>query len=306
MSEGRAVADKVKACENRYLEKKTPAKRIWDYLVMTFGALVYAAGISLFLDPNSLAPGGITGISIILNRITSIETGTLILLLNIPILLLGTWKFGVRFILSTVYCIALTSLATNVLSAYGPITEDLILAAVVGGTSLATGMGLVFRAGGTTGGIDIIVKLLRLKMPYLKTGALYLIMDAVVVSASAILFHNIELALYAGVAVFVSSTVLDVVLYGRDGAKLIYIISDHFEPITRRLLEELDIGVTHVDASGAYSGKEKRVIMCVCRKQLSPKVEEIVKEEDPLAFMIVSGATEIYGEGYKNIFSEKL
>lgn len=300
------VAAKVKARENRYIEKKKPVKRALDYLLMTIGAIIYAAGISLFLDPNSLAPGGVTGISIILNRITNIETGTLILLLNIPILLVGTWRFGVRFILSTLYCIALTSLCTNVLSAYGPVTEDLVLAAVVGGAVLATGVGLVFKAGGTTGGIDIIIKLLRLKMPHLKTGALYLAMDAVVVAASAILFRNIELALYAGVAVFVSSTVLDVVLYGRDGAKLIYIISDHFEPITKRLLEELDLGVTHVDASGAYSGKEKSVIMCVCRKNLSPKVEEIVKEEDPLAFMIVSNATEIYGEGYKNIFSEKL
>ncbi|MBE5865557.1 MAG: YitT family protein [Lachnospiraceae bacterium] len=302
----KAAADKVKARENQYIEKKTPARRALDYLLMTVGAFIYAVGISLFLDPNSLAPGGVTGISIILNRITNIETGTLILLLNIPILLLGTWRFGVRFILSTLYCIALTSLFTNVLSAYGPITEDLVLAAVVGGAVLAAGVGIVFKAGGTTGGIDIIIKLLRLKMPHLKTGALYLAMDAVVVTASAILFHNIELALYAGVAVFVSSTVLDVVLYGRDGAKLIYIISDHFEPITKRLLEELDLGVTHMDASGAYSGKEKSVIMCVCRKALSPKVEEIVKEEDPLAFMIVSNATEIYGEGYKNIFSEKL
>lgn len=306
MSDVKAAAAKVKARENHYIEKKTPAKRAFDYLMMTIGAMIYAAGISLFLDPNSLAPGGVTGISIILNRITGLETGTLILLLNIPILIIGTWRFGVRFILSTLYCIALTSLCTNVFSAYGPITEDLILAAVVGGSLLAVGVGLVFRAGSTSGGIDIIIKLLRLKMPHLKTGALYLAMDAAVVAASAILFRNIELALYAGVAVFVSSTVLDVVLYGRDGAKLIYIISDHYGPITKRLLEELDLGVTHVDASGAYSGKEKNVIMCVCRKTLSPKVEEIVKEEDPLSFMIVSNATEIYGEGYKNIFSEKL
>lgn len=302
----KAAADKVKARENRYIERKTPVRIALDYLLMTIGAIIYAAGISLFLDPNSLAPGGVTGISIILNRITDIETGTLILLLNIPILLLGMWRFGVRFILSTLYCIALTSLCTNVLAEYGPITDDLVLAAVVGGAVLATGVGLVFRAGGTTGGIDIIIKLLRLKMPHLKTGALYLAMDAAVVAASAILFRNIELALYAGVAVFTSSTVLDVVLYGRDGAKLIYIISDHFEVITKRLLEELDLGVTHMDASGAYSGKEKSVIMCVCRKTLSPKVEEIVKEEDPMAFMIVSSATEIYGEGYKNLFSEKL
>lgn len=292
--------------ESSFVDRKSPGRQVLDLIVMTLGAVIYAAGISLFLDPNSLAPGGVTGISIILNRITNIETGTWILLLNIPILIIGTWQFGVRFIMSTLYCTALTSLGTNVLVAYGPVTNDLVLAAVVGGGMLATGMGLVFKAGATTGGIDIIIKILRLKIPYLKTGALYLAMDAAVVIASAFLFHNIELALYAGVAAFVSSMVLDVVLYGKDGAKLIYIISDHFEDITKRLLEELNIGVTYVNGMGAYSGKEKNVIMCVVRKNLSPKVEEIVKQEDPLSFMIVTSATEIYGEGYKNLFSEKL
>lgn len=300
------AAAKAKARENRYIEKKTPVRHAMDYLLMTIGAVIYAAGISLFLDPNSLAPGGVTGISIILNRITGLETGTWILLLNIPIFILGARRFGARFILSTMYCTAIVSLCTNLFQSYGAVTNDLFLAAVVGSSLLAVGVGLVFKAGSTTGGIDIIIKILRLKMPYLKTGALYLILDAIVVAASAILFRNIEIALYAGFAVLINSVVLDVVLYGRDGAKLIYIISDHSQPITKRLLEELDLGVTHVNASGAYSGKEKHVILCVCRKNLSPKVEEIVKEEDPLAFMIVSSATEIYGEGYKNFFGEKL
>lgn len=300
------AAARERARELRFIEKKTPVRRMADYLLMTAASVIYASGISLFLDPNSLAPGGVTGISIILNRLTFLETGTWILLLNIPILLLGMWKFGFRFILSTVYCIVLTSFCTNKFSEYGALTEDLFLAAVVGSTLMAVGMGLVFKAGATTGGMDIVVKLLRLKMPHMKTGSLFLSLDAVVVTASAFLFRDIERALYAGMAVFITSIVLDVVLYGRDGAKLIYIISDCHESITRRLLEELDIGVTHMKGSGAYSGREKNVIMCVIRKNLSPKAEEIVKEEDPLAFMIVTSATEIYGEGYKNLFSERL
>ncbi len=300
------AADKVKERELRFIDKKTPLRRALDYLLMTAACGIYAVGVSLFLDPNSLAPGGVTGISIILNRITSLETGTWIFLLNIPILAVGMWRFGFRFILSTVYCTSLTSLFTNVLSGYDPVTDDLFLAAVVGSSLIAVGMGLVFKAGSTTGGMDIVVKLLRLKMPFMKTGSLFLTLDAVVVTASALLFRDIERALYAGMAIFITSVVLDVVLYGRDGAKLIYIISDHHEIITKRLLEELDIGVTYVNGSGAYSGREKSVIMCVIRKNLSPKAEEIVKEEDPLAFMIITSATEIYGEGYKNLFSEKL
>ena len=295
-----------KELEIQAMQKKTPAQKIKDYVVITVSSVIYAAGISLFLDPNSLAPGGVTGIAIILNRITGVGTGTWILGLNIPILILGAWKFGGKFILSTIYCIVLASTATNLLTPIGAVTEDPLLAAMAGASLMAISMGWVFKAGATTGGMDIVVKVLRLKVPHLKTSSLYLLMDAVVVTASAFLFRNIDRALYAGLVVIVTSVLLDVVLYGRDGAKLIFIISDHSEAITRRLLEELDIGVTHVQGEGAFSGREKHVIMCVMKKHLSPKAEEIVKEEDPLAFMIVTSATEIYGEGYKSYFSEKL
>lgn len=292
--------------EIQYLEKKTTFQRVKDYVVITVASFIYAAAVSLFLDPNSLAPGGVTGIAIILNRMTGVETGTWILVINIPILILGAWKFGVRFILSTMYCTVLTSFATNLLTPIGAVTKDPFLASLVGASLMALSLGWVFKAGSTTGGMDIIVKVLRIKIPHLKTGSLYLILDAAVVTISAFVFRNIDRALYAGVVVFVTSFLLDVVLYGRDGAKLIYIISDYSDTITKRLLEDLDIGVTHVQGTGAYSGKNKNVIMCVIKKQLAPKAEEIVKEEDPLAFMIVTSATEIYGEGYKSYFSEKL
>lgn len=287
--------------------KKTIKKNIKNIIMMTVGACIYAAAISMFLDPNGLAPGGVTGISILLSRLIPVETGTLILLLNIPILLLGTWKFGFRFILSTIYCIIIISPMTNFFAArFGALTEDLFLSGLAGGALLAVGMGMVFRAKATTGGIDIIVKIIRTKIPHLKTNNLFLLMDAVVVSCSVLVFKDIDKALYAGMTVIVTSLVMDIVLYGKDEAKLIHIISDRSEAITKRLLDDLEIGVTYVRGEGAYSGKEKKVIMCVVKKQISPKVEDIIKEEDPMAFMIVSSAMEIYGEGYKNLFSEKI
>uniref|UniRef100_UPI0040567338 YitT family protein n=1 Tax=Acetatifactor sp. TaxID=1872090 RepID=UPI0040567338 len=300
------MAKTEKEREIQYLEKKTTLQRIKDYIVITIACVLYAVAISLFLDPNLLAPGGVTGISIILNRTTGVETGTWILLLNIPILILGAWKFGGRFILSTIYCTVLTSVFTNLLTPIGALTTDPFLAALAGAGLMALGLGWVFKAGATTGGMDIIIKVLRLKMPHLKTGSLYLILDTMVVTLSAFIFKDIDRALYAALVVFLASFLLDVVLYGRDGAKVIYIISDHPDAITKRLLEELEIGVTYMEGSGAYSGKNKKVIMCVMRKQLAPKAEEVVKEEDPMAFMIVTSATEIYGEGYKSYFSEKL
>ena len=280
-------------------------KLVFDYVVITIASFVYAVGVTLFLDPNSLAPGGITGVAIILNRLIGLETGTWMMLINIPILLLGVWKFGLRFILSTLYCTVMMSWFTNLLIPVGVATTDPLLASLAGATLMAVSMGWVFKAGATTGGTDIIIKVLRLKVPHLKTGMLFFLTDIVIVAASAFVFQDLDKAMYAGITVIVTSLVLDLVLYGRDGAKLIYIISDHSEKITKRLLEELDLGVTHVQGSGAYSGKEKNVIMCVAKKQIAPKAEEVVREEDPMAFMIVTSATEIYGEGYKSYFSEK-
>lgn len=292
--------------EIRYEERKTARRRVTDYLVITAGAVLYAAAVSFFLDPNSLAPGGVTGIAIILNHMTGLDTGTWLLVINLPILALGAWKFGLRFILSTIYCTALTSVVVNLLGPLGAVTKDPVLAALAGGSLMALGLGLVLKSGATTGGTDIIIKLLRLRYPHLRTGSLFLITDAAIVALSAVVFRNVDVALYAGVVVFINSVLLDMVLYGRDGAKLIFIISDRHEAVTKRFLEDLDIGVTYISGSGAYSGKPKRVIMCVMKKQLSPKAEEIVREEDPEAFIIVTGATEIFGEGYKSIFSERL
>lgn len=297
---------KEQQAEIKQEEKKTWKRRVMDYIQITLASLLYSVAVSLFLDPNALAPGGVTGIAIILNRLTDLETGTLVLFINIPIIAVGTWKFGWRFILSTMYCTVLTSGFINLLAPFGAATTDPFLAALAGGALMAVGIGLVFKAGATTGGTDIIIKLLRLKFPYLKTGRLFLLTDALIVTASALVFRNLDVALYAGLVVFINSVLLDVVLYGRDGAKLIFIISDRHEAITKRLLEELDIGVTYISGSGAYSGKEKKVIMCVMKKQISPQAETIVREEDPGAFIIVTSATEIFGEGYKSIYSEKL
>lgn len=296
----------IKEKEMKNFTNKTMGQRVWDFSVITIASVIYAMAISLFLDPNSLAPGGVTGISIILSSVTNVATGTWIMLVNIPIWALGIWKFGFRFIVSTMYCTSLTSLFTNVFAFWGPMTEDPLLAAVVGGALIALALGWILKKGSTTGGMDIIIKILRLNFPHLKTGFLLLVADAAVVILSAVVFQNIDRALYAGIAVFVTSLLLDVVLYGRDEAKLIYIISDRSEEITKRLLDDLDIGVTYVQGSGAYSGKEKKVIMCVVKKRLAPKTEEVVKQEDSQAFMIVTSATEIYGEGYKSYFSEKL
>lgn len=292
--------------EIRLEEKKSLRRRSKDYFVITIASFIYAIAVSLFLDPNLLAPGGVTGIAIMLSMYTGMETGTWVLIINLPILAVGMWKFGMRFLLSTLYCTAVTSLFINALAPIGAVTTDPLLASLAGGALMAIGIGLVFKAGATSGGTDILIKLLRLKYPFIKTGALFFLTDACIVALSGVVFQDLDVALYAGLVVVINSLLMDVVLYGRDEAKLLIIISDCHEEICRRILEEMDIGVTFLEGSGAYSKKDKTVILCAVKKQRSYIAEEIVRQEDPSAFMIITNATEIYGEGYKSFFSEKI
>lgn len=279
-------------------------REIKNLIIIAAAAFVYATGISLFLDPNQLAPGGVTGIAVILNRLVNIETGTLYFLLNIPIVLLGIWKFGIRFIAKTAYTIVMVSFFTNLLGSRKPLTDDLLIAGVAGGILIAVGVGVIFKAGATTGGTDIIIKIFRQKYRHLKTGFLFLCTDIAIVSMSALVFKNLEVAFYALLTVIVSGKALDYVLYGGDMAKMIFIITEEPEKIGNRLMKELDVGITYLHGEGGWTGHEKRVVFSMVPNRLGAEVQDIVKHEDPAAFMVVTSANEIYGEGYKDLFEE--
>ncbi|WP_035792698.1 YitT family protein [Butyrivibrio sp. AE3006] len=289
-----------------YVEKIT--KKGTDYFLITLGALLYAVGTSFFNDPNNIAPGGITGAAIVLNRIVPIGTGVWFMIINIPILFLAIYKFGIRFTISTVYATSMISIFTDLLAKYCMrfAVYDVILGVIFGSVLVAVGIGITFKCHATTGGTDVIIKLLRQKYPHIKTGVLFLLSDVFVISFAGIVLKDIKVVLYSLLGVVITSYVIDFVLYGRDGAKLIYIISDKTDNISGRLLSELDVGATHIFGEGAYSGEKKKVILCAIKKRLSPLAEDIVREEDPDAFMIVSSASEIFGEGYKSYFDERI
>lgn len=272
---------------------------------ITLGSLVYAAGLGLFLEPLHLAPGGVTGLAIIVNYFTQIPTGTLVLCMNVPLLILGIWKFGFRFFLSTIYATTLSSFLINLFSQWGPLTQEFMLAALAGGGLMALGMGTVFRCGATTGGLDIFIRFVKLRFPHIKTGKLFLITDTVVIMTAALAFQNLDLALFAAVSTVTASYVFDVVLYGADSARLVYIITDRDETLAAKLLAK-DIGVTFLKGEGAFTGSRKRVILCAVRKQLLPMVQELALTEDPQAFLIVSSANEIFGEGFKSAKDERI
>ncbi len=270
------------------VNRKTMVRQIRNLVLIAIASAIYAVGISLFLDPNNLAPGGITGISVIVNRLTGIETGTLYFLLNIPVMLLGIWKFGWKFMAKTAYSIFLTSVFTNCLSGYDALTDDPLLAAVAGGTLMAVGIGTIFRAGATTGGTDIIIKVLRQKYRYLKTGFLFQCSDMIVVALSGIVFQNLNIMLYALITVFLSGRVLDYVLYGGDEARMVYIITTSPDEIAERIMDEVEAGLTYLEGKGGWTGQKKQVILCVVRKRQAPLLEELVKDVDSSAFMIIT------------------
>ena len=279
--------------------------------LLTVGAFIYGFGIAVFLDPNHLAPGGVSGLSIIINSMLDIGTGVWIFIINIPIMIIGLIVFKFKFLMGTLYVTALSSAIIEIIDrGFSHLIPDmhdhLLIAAAAGGVLVAIGIGLVFRGGGSTGGFDIIVKLLRRKFRHMKTGALYLVLDIAVLTLSAIAFHDVLVAMYAVVTVFTNSVVLDMVLYGKDNAKMVYIITDTPDAVADRLMKEVETGVTMLHGEGAYTRKNKKVLMCVLHDHQYPQLRDIVKQEDKHAFLIVTKATEIFGEGYKNHYAEEL
>lgn len=286
---------------------KSPVLRfLYQYGMITIGSLIYAIAISLFLDPNKLAPGGVSGLAIIINHYTSFSTGMVTLVINIPLMILGIWKFGFKFFVSTIVATTMGSIFIDVLAPIGAVADDRILCAVIGGTLIGVSLGFIFKAGATTGGTDIVARLLKLKFPHVETGRLFMAVDSIVVAISAIAFRDVEVALYAAICVFITGKMFDLVLYGAQEAKLLIIISDKEEEIAKRLLNDIDTGMTYLNGIGGYTERDKKVIMCAMKKQMLPKAEDMIKEVDTNAFIIVTSANEIVGKGYRSILDERI
>ena len=290
--------------------KKNRVKIEWrpaaKHLLMALaGALIYAVGLGFFLEPNRLSAGGVAGIALLVSQTLPIGTGILILILNIPILLLGMWKFGVRFMGMTIGVLVVSSPLIDLFASWGALTEVPLLAALAGGALMGTGMGVLYRAGASSGGMDVVAKLIHLRFPHFRTGAIFMVLDSVVVAATALVFRDIDLALYAAVGILVSTYLLNIVLYGSDEARMVYIISDKPEELADMILKR-DRGVTFLQGYGAYSGNEKKVLLCVLRPKELPFARELVASCDPNAFMIVAGASAVFGEGFKPYGAEDL
>ncbi len=277
-------------------------------LVITAASLIYALGFVWCYDPSGIAFGGVTGIAQIINRlIPAAPIGVTVIALNIPLFLLG-WKFiGGRLLVSSLYAMFLSSVFIDLLTPlYDWQPMDPILACIFGGLLLGLSLGLVFQQGATTGGTDLLARLLKLRLAWLPMGRLLLGIDLAVILAVAVAFGTLEAALYGLVALYISTIVMDGVLYGIDTAKVAYIISGKNEAIAAAIVNGLDRGVTILHGQGGYTGDPKRVLLCAFKQREIAAIKAAVKEIDPDAFLIVCNAHEVLGEGFRDYNKDDL
>lgn len=281
---------------------------ILSYVWITAASLMYALAFCWCYQPTDIAFGGITGVAQIIHALLPMAPiGVLVILLNVPLFLLG-WKFiGGKLLVSSLYAMAVSSVFIDLINAWYTFEPmEPILASLFGGVLLGVSLGVIFLQGATTGGTDLVARLLKLKLAWLPMGKLLLCADLVVIVSVAIAFRNLSAALYGLVALYVSSFAMDEVLYGLDNAKVAYIISDRPREIIEGIDRELERGVTILHGEGAYTGNQKQVLMCAFKQRQIVALKRTVKECDPNAFLIVCEAHEVLGDGFREYKKDDL
>jgi uncharacterized membrane-anchored protein YitT (DUF2179 family) len=265
--------------------------------------LLYAVSVNCFSAPNDIAPGGLVGVATMIHYVVpSAPIGFTILILNVPLLVAAWLCISRTFTVRTMLCTVLSTVVIDTLTPFLPIYQgDMFLVSVMGGVFLGVGLGLIFLRGGSTGGTEIVARLLERRLPYVPVGRLMLMVDAVVILASAFVFENIESAMYAVVLTFVASTLIDALVYGGAGGKLVLIFSKRQEEITAAVLQTIHRGITKLRSRGGYTGEESEVLLCAVRRTQLYPLRQLVAKIDPAAFMVIASAEEVLGKGFRAI-----
>ena len=286
-------------------------KQIWNHirwLVLTaVGSAIFALGFALFLIPNEINTGGISGLAMILRELLGFgSVGILTLLMNIPLFLIGGLKIGRRFFAGSLVGMVVSSVLMDVFSVLSFQTPDPLLGGLYGGVICGTGLGLVFLAGASTGGSDIVVRLVKKKYRNLPIGRISIMFDAMVVLLTGVVFRDISKALYSGVVVFVCGQVIDAMVYRFDYSRVALIVSREHEAIARAIGEKLDRGATYLHGAGSYSGQNMEIVLTVVRKGQLAELKELVMDIDKSAFVIVQEAHQVLGDGFSHYSPDAL
>lgn len=277
------------------------------FLMIILGSAVYAVGFQFFMYPNSITSGGIIGIAMIINELTKLPVGTMTIILNVPLFAIAWRHFGAGFMFSSFIGMALSSAFVDLFAIFGIVaTRDPMLGAIIGGTIKGAGLGIIYFVGATTGGVDIVAKLMRQRFAYINFGTLILFLDAVIIAAYALTLSRYESAMYSIICMFVTGRVIDLVLYGIDNSSVCYIISTKNSEISHEIISgHLHRGVTLLNATGAYSGERHDVIMCVIKRPQISELKRLVKGIDEHAFVVVTDAKNVFGNGFESISEVK-
>ena len=278
-------------------KKLTPRQILQRGLLITIGAVLMAVGLEIFLVPNNVIDGGITGISIMLSYITSLKLGIFLFVLNLPFFFIGYKQIGKTFALSTLYGILVLSLTTTLLHHVPAFTQDILLASAFGGMILGIGVGMVIRYGGSLDGTEILAILASKKLPF-SVGEIVMFFNLFILGSAGFVF-SWDRAMYSILAYFVAYKTMDIVIAGLDESKFVWIISDEFADIGEAIMHRLGRGVTYLAGEGAYSGDDKKVIFCVINRLEEAKLKDIVKSFDSSAFLAVGDIAEVRGGRFK-------
>lgn len=284
------------------MPKKSAAEIFKEYVLIVIGCALYAVSFQFFMYPNDIISGGVTGIAMIINYITGWPVGVMIIIMNVPLFALSWKRFGFHFMVGSLVGMLLSSVLVDLLATFHIVaTRNLLLACIYGGVVKGMGLGLVYFAGATTGGVDIMAKFVRARFPYINFGTIILMIDFLVIATFAVVFDKYESSMYSVIAMFIVSKVVDTVLYGIGTSKVCYIISDKYEELKGEITAQLHRGVTLLHGEGAYTGAQKQVILCVIKKQQITDVRRMIKAIDPKAFFIVTDAKDVFGNGFGDI-----
>ena len=269
-----------------------------DYVVITAGVLSASLGISLFLAPHTIVSGGVSGIAIILNRLFNFPMGLVVLVLNIPLFILGAVFLGNSFGIKSLYGAFVFSVFLDLTAGFKPVSDNMLLCAIFGGILLGIGFGAIFLSGATTGGTDILAALGNKAIRAIDIGKWFFIIDTLIIISGMAFIKNTESLLSGIIALMISSFVLDYIISGANTAKLVYIISDSSEEIAQEILNSLSRGVTGIKIKGMYTKSDRTMLMCAVKKFELQKLENIALKHDKNAFIILTGAHQITGEGF--------
>lgn len=280
----------------------------YDWVLKTIvGSTVFALGFSLFLEPNNINTGGISGLAQAVGHVIGFENvGMLSVLLNLPLFLLGGIRVGKRFFAGSLIGMLVSGVMIDVFDAFSIGFQDTLVSGIYGGLLCGLGIGMVFAAGTSTGGSDILVRLLKLRYRNVPIGIISTMFDALVVILTGVVFRDISRALYSGVAVFITGQVMDIVVYRFDYSKVAIIISDCAEEIAGDVAQKLDRGVTFLDGQGYYTRQDKKVVLTVVKKGQLAELKELVMGRDENAFVIVQEAHQVLGDGFSRYSRDAL